>query len=235
TRAGARDREIDAARAAGGPGDVTDPALVRVSELKMKGVSKRYGATRAVDDVSLSIGPGELYTLLGPQGAGKTTLLRLLAGLIAADGGRIVLDDEPIDPVPAGKRNLGMVFQGGALWPHLSVTEHVAFGLRARGGSPAEIARKVTDALIQVGLGDVGDRLPGDLSPEERARVALARALVIQPRLLLLDEPLGGLDTAARARMRIELVRLQREAGITTVYATRDQAEALALSTRVAV
>ena len=209
--------------------------LIRLSEVRMEGVGKRYAEHWAVADVSISVRPGEFYTLLGPSGCGKTTLLRLLAGFITPDTGRIVVDDEPIDAVPPWKRNLGMVFQRYALWPHLSVFENVAFGLRERGVGGKALARKVAAALEQVGLADFERRRPSQLSGGQQQRVALARTLVVQPRLLLLDEPLSNLDAVARAQMRLELGRLHRDVGVTTIYVTHDQAEALALSHRIAV
>ena len=210
-------------------------ALIRLSEVRMEGVGKRHGDAWAVRDLSLSVRPGEFYTLLGPPGAGKTTLLRMLAGFVAPETGRIVVDDEPIDAVPPRKRNVALVFPHAALWPHMSVFENVAFGLRARGASGEEIARKVKASLAEVGLPGAERRRPSELSGDEPARVALARALVVQPRLLLLDEPLADLDAGLRAKMRLELSRLHRDVGITTIYATNDHAEALALSTRIAV
>ncbi len=209
--------------------------LVRLSEVRVDSVGKRYRDQWAVRDVSLSVRPGELYTLLGPSGCGKTTLLRLLAGFITPDTGRILVDNEPIDPMPPQKRHLGMVFPHSALWPHLSVFENVAFGLRERGVPGDELARKVVAALRQVGLAGFEERRPAQLSGGQPTRVALARALIVKPRLLLLDEPLSDLEGVARAQMRIELGRLHQDAGITTIYATRDHAEALALSTRIAV
>jgi ABC-type Fe3+/spermidine/putrescine transport system ATPase subunit len=214
---------------------VSDENLIRLSEVRMEGVGKRYGDRWAVKDVSLSIRPGEFYTVLGPSGSGKTTLLRMLAGFAVPDTGRIWVDDEPIDGVPPWKRNLGMVFQGNALWPHLSVFENVAFGLRERGVAGPELRRKVTAALEQMGLSGLEERRPDSLSGGQPERVALARTLVVQPRLLLLDEPLSKLDAQLRAQMRIELARLHQDVGITTIYVTQDQPEALALSTRVAV
>src|SRR5437867_3320871 len=184
-----------------GDGVVTQAALIRLSEVRMEGVRKRYGDLWAVQDVSISVRPGEFYTLLGPPGSGKTTLLRMLAGLVVPDAGRIVVDDELIDPVPPWKRNIGMVFQHGALWPHMSVLENVAFGLRARGEPRDEVARKVKAALGQVGLEGVERRRPSELSGGQQQRVALARALVVQPRLLLLDEPLSDLEAVLRVQM----------------------------------
>jgi len=212
-----------------------DETVIRLSEVRMENVGKRYGATWAVRDVSLSIRPGEFYTLLGPSGCGKTTLLRMLAGFATPDEGRIFVDDEPIDPLPPWKRNLGMVFQQYALWPHMSVFENVAFGLRERRVSGAELGRKVKAALAQVGLEGFEGRRPTQLSGGQQQRVALARALAVQPRLLLLDEPLSNLDAQLRSQMRLELARLHRDVGITTLYVTHDQAEALSLSTRIAV
>jgi len=214
---------------------VSQDGLVRRSEVRMEGVGKRYGAQWAVRDVSLSIRPGVFYTLLGPSGCGKTTLLRLLAGFITPDTGRIIVDDEPIDAVPPWKRNLGMVFQHYALWPHLSVFENVAFGLRERGVGGEALTARVAAALGQVGLAGFETRRPSQLSGGQQQRVALARTLIIQPRLLLLDEPLSNLDAVLRSQMRLELARLHRDVGITTIYVTHDQAEALALSTRIAV
>jgi ABC-type Fe3+/spermidine/putrescine transport system ATPase subunit len=214
---------------------VSQDELIRLSEVRMENVGKRYGEHWAVQDVSISIRPGEFYTLLGPSGCGKTTLLRLLAGFITPDTGRIIVDDEAIDPVPPWKRNLGMVFQHYALWPHLSVFENVAFGLRERGASGAALTTRVAAALDQVGLAGFETRRPSQLSGGQQQRVALARTLIVKPRLLLLDEPLSNLDAVLRSQMRLELARLHRDVGITTIYVTHDQAEALALSTRIAV
>ena len=214
---------------------MSEEAFVRLSEVRMEGVGKRSGAAWAVKDVSISIRPGEFYTVLGPAGAGKTALLRLLAGFATPDEGRIILDDEPIDAVPPEKRNVGMVFQPDALWPHLSVFENVAFGPRARGEPRDEVARRVKAALALLGLEGLENRRPSELSGSEPPRVALARILAVRPRLLLLDEPLGRLEPGPRAQMRLELAKLHRDQGITTVCATRDHAEALALSTRIAL
>src|SRR5581483_9696073 len=231
---GAHGAAVGPAGARRGAGRMNAP-LVRLSEVRMESVGKRYGDQWAVRDISLSIRPGEFYTLLGPSGCGKTTLLRLLAGFVTPDEGRIVVDYEVIDAVPPWKRNLGMVFQHYALWPHLSVFENVAFGLRERGVSGRALAERVAAALARVGLAGFEARRPSQLSGGQQQRVALARTLVVEPRLLLLDEPLSNLDAVLRAQLRVELGRLHREVGITTVYVTHDQAEALALSTRIAV
>ncbi|MBI2554472.1 MAG: ABC transporter ATP-binding protein [Candidatus Rokubacteria bacterium] len=205
------------------------------SEVRLEGVGKRYGEVWAVREVSLTILPGEFFTLLGPSGCGKTTLLRMVAGFARPDAGRILLDGQPIDPVPPWKRDVGLVFQHYALWPHLTVHENVAFGLRERKLPRAEIADRVRAALSQVGLEGFDARRPSQLSGGQQQRVALARTLAVQPRLLLLDEPLSNLDAQLRAQMRLELARLQRDLAITTIYVTHDQAEALSLSNRVAV
>lgn len=205
------------------------------SEVRLERVAKRYGKVWALRDVSLTILPGEFFTLLGPSGSGKTTLLRLIAGFAPLDAGRILVDGEPVDLLPPWKRNVGLVVGSGALWPHLSVFENVALGLRARRIPSAELSSKVVAALGQVGLEGSEHRHPSRLSVAEQQRVALARALAVQPRVLLLDEPLSGLETPLRTQLRLELVRLQRDLSITTIYVTDDQAEALALSHRVAV
>jgi ABC-type Fe3+/spermidine/putrescine transport system ATPase subunit len=201
----------------------------------MEDVGKRRGAAWVVRGVSLWVRPGEIYTLLGPPGSGKTTLLRMVAGFIRPDAGRILLDDAPVDAVPPSGRRVGMVFQQGALWPHMSAFDTVAYGLRVRGEPEASLGRKVEGALARVGLEGAGTRRPAQLGAAQRWRLALARALIMEPRLLLLDEPLAEVEPAVRASMRHELGRLIQDAGVTTVQATPDQADALALSTRVAV
>jgi ABC-type Fe3+/spermidine/putrescine transport system ATPase subunit len=205
------------------------------SELTLERVGKRYAEAWAVRELSVTVRPGEFFTLLGPAGCGKTTLLRLVAGFLRPDGGRILLDGAPLADVPPDKREIGFVFQHYALWPHLSVFENVAFGLRERRLPQAEIADRVGRALGQVGLDGLERHRPAGLGAEQQARVALARALVVEPRLLLLDEPLSSLDAPARAEARLLLARLQRDLAVTTVHATPHQAEALALSNRVAV
>ena len=214
---------------------MSDGRLVRVSEVRMEGVGKRLDGEWVLRELSVSILPGELYTLLGPAGSGKTTLLRMLAGFARPDAGRIVVDDAPIDEVPPQARGIGMVFTGYALWPHMTVGDNVALGLRQRGVRGDALARQVAAALERVGLAGFERRRPVELGGAEPLRVALARALALQPRLLLLDDPLGPLDPSLRGAMRFELGRLHGEAGITTLHATRDAAEALALSTRIAV
>lgn len=205
------------------------------SEVCLDQVGKRYGERWAVREVSLTVLPGEFFALIGPTGGGKTTLLRLVAGLEFPDSGRILLDGEPIHRLPPWKRNVGLVFQGGALWPHLGVFDNVAFGLRERGLSREQVAGRVAAALRGLALEGLEHRRPGDLSLAARQRVALARALVVEPRALLLDEPLTALDPPVREEMRLELARLHRDLGITTVYATQERADAFALSHRVAV
>ena len=203
--------------------------------IELAGVGKRYGPTWALRDVSLRVPPGEFFTLLGPSGCGKTTALRLIAGFLDPDAGEIRIDGAPVTGVPPWRRDLGLVFQNYALWPHLSVFEHVAFGLRERRVPRSERLARVRDALRLVSLDGLEDRRPSQLSGGQQQRVALARTLVLRPRALLLDEPLSNLDAALRAQMRVELRRLHRELGITTIFVTHDQAEAMALSTRVAV
>ncbi len=185
--------------------------------------------------MSLRVEPGEFFTLLGPSGCGKTTALRLIAGFLDPDEGEILVDDAPVAGVPPWRRDLGLVFQSYALWPHLSVFEHVAFGLRERRVPRAQRRQRVQDALRLVSLEGLEHRRPSQLSGGQQQRVALARTLVLRPRALLLDEPLSNLDATLRAQMRVELRRLHRELGITTVFVTHDQAEAMALSSRVAV
>ena len=189
----------------------------------------------AVHDLSLRVGRGEFFTLLGPSGCGKTTTLRMIAGLLQPDSGEILFDGRPVTAVPPWERNIGMVFQNYALWPHMTVADNVAFGLIERRVERSAVPRLVEDALRLVGLEGLGGRLPSQLSGGQQQRVALARAVVVEPALLLLDEPLSNLDARLRVQMRNELVKLQRQLGITTIYVTHDQEEALMLSTRIAV
>ncbi len=207
----------------------------KASEVRLEDIGKRFGETWAVRGVSLHVPVGEFYTFLGPSGCGKTTLLRIIAGFAMPDEGSVWLDNEVVNALPPWKRDVGMVFQSYAIWPHMTVFENVAFGLRERGAPRAEIETRVKEALFMVNLEGLEGRRPSQLSGGQQQRVALARTLVVQPRVLLLDEPLSNLDARLRAQMRIELLKLQRDLGITTVYVTHDQEEALALSTRIAV
>lgn len=208
---------------------------MQAAQVRLENVGKRYGDQWVLRQVHLQIERGEFYTFLGPSGCGKTTLLRSIAGFISPDEGTVYLDGKPVNYVPPWQRDVGMVFQNYALWPHMTVYENVAFGLRERNVSKAEMESRVTQALEQVDLKGTEWRRPSQLSGGQQQRVALARTLVIQPRVLLLDEPLSNLDAKLRAEMRLELLKLQRELGITTIYVTHDQEEALALSTRIAV
>ena len=201
----------------------------------LDGVSKSYGATRALDGIDLSVCEGELLSLLGPSGCGKTTSLNVVAGFVAPDAGRVLLDGEDVTTQPAWRRGLGVVFQSYALFPHMSVGANVAFGLRERGIPRREVETRVAEALTLVRLPGAAGLMPAQLSGGMQQRVALARALVIRPRVLLLDEPLAALDKKLREEMRAELKEIQREVGITTIFVTHDQHEALGLSDRVAV
>ena len=194
-----------------------------------------YGETRAVDAITLEVARGELVALLGPSGCGKTTTLRMVAGFVEPAAGRVFVGDEEVTRLPAHRRNMGVVFQSYALFPHLTVLENVAFGLRMRDVGTAERRRRAGEALELVALAHLRDRYPRQLSGGQQQRVALARALVIEPRVLLLDEPLSNLDAHLRAEMRGEIRRLQQRLSITTLFVTHDQEEALAMSDRVAV
>jgi spermidine/putrescine ABC transporter ATP-binding subunit len=189
----------------------------------------------AVNSLSLDINSGEFLTLLGPSGCGKTTTLRLIAGLIQPGSGRILIRDREVTSVPAHRRNIGMVFQSHALFPHLNISQNVAFGLKMRGIRGSEQDRKVRDALSLVRLQEFGDRFPSELSGGQQQRVALARALVFQPDVLLLDEPFGALDRKLRETMQDELREISRRLAVTSVFVTHDQEEALMLSDRIAV
>lgn len=203
--------------------------------MELRGCTRDYGAVRAVDGLDLTVHEGEFLALLGPSGCGKTTTLNLIAGFVPPTAGRILIDGEDVTGRPAHLRGLGVVFQSYALFPHLSVRENVAFGLRERRVSAPEIERRVGDALALVRLDRLGRQRPAELSGGMQQRVALARALVYRPRVLLLDEPLAALDKKLREGMRDELRAIQRSVGITTVFVTHDQAEALGLSDRIAV
>jgi iron(III) transport system ATP-binding protein len=203
--------------------------------VKVNNVSKYFGDLAAVDNLSLEIEPGELFTLLGPSGCGKTTLLRTIAGFYYQDNGRILFDDKQIDSMPPHKRNTGMVFQSYAIFPFLSVYDNVAYGLKAHGISKAEQKERVMEAISLVRLTGLEKRRPNQLSGGQQQRVAVARAIVIEPKVLLMDEPLSNLDAKLRVEMRVDIRRLQKKLGITMIYVTHDQEEALAISDRIAV
>ncbi len=206
-----------------------------MSAVEVSGVTKRYGETAALDDVSLDFADGSFCSLLGASGSGKTTLLRAIAGFIEPDSGEITIGGVSVENIPVRHRGIGMVFQDYALFPHMTVFDNIAFGLSVRGTPSAEIARQVRDMLILVQLAGFDDRKPRQLSGGQQQRVALARALVTKPKVLLLDEPLGALDRRLREEMQIELRQIQRTIGITTIFVTHDQEEALTLSDRIAI
>jgi spermidine/putrescine ABC transporter ATP-binding subunit len=206
-----------------------------MTTVKLENVTKRYGQTVAIDDVTIAIARGEFVTLLGPSGCGKTTTLRALAGLVQPDRGSVSLGDTEVTAMPTHLRNIGMVFQSHALFPHMTVEENVSFGLRMRKTEPPQRVKRVNEALDLVRLPGFNARYPHQLSGGQQQRVALARALVIQPSVLLLDEPFGALDRKLRDAMQVELRDLTRKIGITAVFVTHDQEEALILSDRIAV
>jgi putative spermidine/putrescine transport system ATP-binding protein len=205
------------------------------AHLEAAGLHKRFKSTVVLQNLDLTVGRGEFVSLLGPSGCGKTTLLRIIAGLLRADGGQLRLAGQELMDVPAHRRKVGVVFQSYALFPHLSVTDNVGFGLRAKGLGRAEIARGVREALNLVRLEDYADRSILALSGGQQQRVAVARAIAVKPALLLLDEPLSALDRKLRETMQIELRRLLRELGVTAIFVTHDQDEALVMSDRIAV
>ncbi len=206
-----------------------------MAEITVTDVTKRFGATVALERVTIPFADGGFYALLGPSGSGKTTLLRLIAGFDYPDAGHIAIAGEPVEDLPVEKREIGMVFQNYALFPNMSVYDNVAFGLSVRGVPHDETRRRVGEALELVQLTGLDRRRPHQLSGGQRQRVALARALVTRPRVLLLDEPLGALDKALRMEMQIELKRIQRDVAITTIFVTHDQEEALTLSDRIGI
>lgn len=205
------------------------------SHLVLEGLTKSYGSTTALAGLDLDVDRGELLTLLGPSGCGKTTALRLVAGFIAPSGGRILIDGADVTRTPPHRRDIGMVFQNYALFPHLTISDNIAFGLEERGLPKARIRTRVSELLDLVRLGESGNRLPAELSGGQQQRVALARAVAYEPRLLLMDEPLAALDLKLREAMQLEVRRIQRELGITTLYVTHDQTEAMRISDRIAI
>ncbi len=203
--------------------------------LVLEQLEKRYADQVAVSSVSLTVQDGEFVSLLGPSGCGKTTILRMVAGLIAPTSGRILIDERDVTALPSNRRRIGLVFQSYALFPHMTVFENVAFGLRRQGVRGGQLQRQVDEALASVRLSPFADRMPRQLSGGQQQRVAVARSIAPRPSIMLFDEPLSNLDAALRDEMQIELKRLQREVGITTLFVTHDQAEAMAMSDRVCV
>jgi len=206
-----------------------------MSEVRVEGLTKSFGPTKAMDDVTLTFPDGQFFGLLGPSGSGKTTLLRAIAGFVRPDAGRVMIGGQPVEHVPVEDREIGMVFQNYALFPNMTVAENVAFGLLVRRVPADETARRVAEVLDLVQLGPLGARRTQELSGGQRQRVAMARAIVTRPRVLLLDEPLSALDRALRVDMQIELRRIQREVGITTIFVTHDQEEAMTLSDQIGI
>lgn len=203
--------------------------------LKIHGLAKSYRDVRVLENIDLDIASGEFFTLLGPSGCGKTTLLRTIAGFQHQDRGEIIVNGERIDHKPAHKRDIGMVFQDYAVFPHLTVAENVAFGLKARSLPKAEIEARVAESLAMVRLDGYQNRLPAEMSGGQQQRIGLARAMAIRPTLLLMDEPLSNLDAKLRIELREDIRDIQRRLGITTIYVTHDQEEALAVSDRICV
>src|ERR1044072_563369 len=209
--------------------------LETAATVEFRGIRREFGPTVALDGLDLTVQPGELVALLGPSGCGKTTALRMLAGFEHPDSGEVLVDGEDVTPVPAHRRDAGMVFQSYSLFPHLSALDNVAFGLRMRKAGTAERRSRAAELFELVGLPDHGDRYPHQMSGGQQQRVALARALALRPRALLLDEPRSALDAKVRANLREEIRRLQLSLGITPVFVTHDQEEALSMADRVAV
>ena len=216
----------------GGPGSLKGHEPVAV---EARHIALAYGRTQVLRDISLRIEPGEFFALLGPSGSGKSTLLRLIAGFARQQSGTLLIGERDIGAKPPWERNVGMVFQNYALWPHMTVNQNVAFGLEERRLPRATIRERVAAALAMVDMGHLGDRRPGQLSGGQQQRVAIARTLAIEPQVLLLDEPLSNLDARLRVQTRQELVKLQRRLGVTTIFVTHDQEEALTTCHRIAV
>ena len=214
---------------------VKDPVTRAGVEVRLEDLRRSYAGVVALNGVSLTLAPGELVALLGPSGCGKTTAMRLVAGLEEADGGRVVIGGADVTNLPASKRDVGMVFQAYSLFPHMTALQNVAFGLQMRHVGVDERRRRASEVLEVVGLGGLADRFAHQMSGGQQQRVALARALAIRPKILLLDEPLSALDARVRARLRDEIRRVQLETGITTLFVTHDQEEALAIADRVGV
>jgi putative spermidine/putrescine transport system ATP-binding protein len=203
--------------------------------LELRNVTKTYGSAAAVDGVSVTLSTGEFLSFLGPSGSGKTTTLAMIAGLVEPSSGEIFLKSQPLNPLPPYRRNIGMVFQNYALFPHMTVTKNISFPLEMRRMPSAEIKERVARVLSLVGLASYGSRLPHQLSGGQQQRIALARAMVFEPPILLMDEPLGALDKKLREQMQLEIRRLHRELGMSIIYVTHDQEEALVMSDRIAV
>ena len=213
----------------------TRPATGDRPALVLRALTKHFGSAVAVDGIDLDVRPGEFLTLLGPSGSGKTTTLRMVAGFMAPTSGSIEIDGADMTRVPPHRRDVGMVFQNYALFPHMTAAENVAFPLRMRRRPGPEIKKRVGEALDLVKLGSFGDRYPRQLSGGQQQRIALARAVVFEPRLLLMDEPLGALDRKLRESLQLEIIRVSRELGATVLYVTHDQEEALVMSDRIAI
>jgi putative spermidine/putrescine transport system ATP-binding protein len=224
-----------ASTTSGAAAGVTGRAASGGAPVSLRAVSRSFGAVRALRGLSLEIAPGELVALLGPSGCGKTTALRILAGFETADTGTVTVDGKNIAPIPAAKRDMGMVFQSYSLFPNMSALENVAFGLRMRKLGAAERRRRAHDQLEAVGLSDHASHFPHQLSGGQQQRVALARALAIEPRVLLLDEPLSALDAKVRLQLREQIRNVQQRLGTTTLFVTHDQEEALSMADRVGV
>ncbi len=217
-------------------GSTGETARLAGHTVDLDAVTHRYNAASiAVDDVTLAIRSGEIVALLGPSGCGKTTLLRIIAGFVRQQRGRVLIDGRSIDDLPPNLRNIGIVFQSYALFPHMTVTENIAYGLKARGRRAVEIRDRVAQMIEVVHLGGMGDRLPRQLSGGQQQRVALARVLAVEPSVLLLDEPFSALDKSLRLDMQIEIKRLQRDLGLTAILVTHDQDEAMSVADRIAV